>query len=240
MPPSLTIQNLSVRYGNEIALQQASLAVPAGELMALVGPSGCGKTSLLQSINRINANQPNCHVAGQVLLNGEPLSCKPEQLPALRRRIGMVFQQPNPFPMSIRENIHFPLRDVLEKTGLWHEVADRLNSSALALSGGQQQRLCIARALALTPEVLLLDEPCSALDPIASATVESLIASLKGDYTLLMVTHNLAQARRLADHVTVCWMESGCGCVVESDTRENIFLHSRHPVTRAYCAGECG
>jgi len=223
--------------------------------MAIVGPSGCGKSSLLKSINRINQAEPGCQVSGEVLLDGQAVCYKQEHLASVRRRIGMVFQQPNPFPLSIRENIHFPLRehgirkasardeilqDVLEKTGLWKEVSSRLNQSALTLSGGQQQRLCIARALALRPEVLLLDEPCSALDPIASATVEGLIESLKGEYTLLMVTHNLSQARRIAHHVTVCWVEKGCGCVVESDTRENIFLHPRHPVTRAYCAGECG
>jgi phosphate transport system ATP-binding protein len=255
MSPCLVIKDLSVSYDGKVALQRASFEVPAGELMALVGPSGCGKSSLLHSINRINASVPGCEVTGEVLLAGRPVSWAPEDLPALRRRVGMVFQQPNPFPLSIRENIHFPLRehgsrlrrqrdeimeDVLLRVGLWREVRDRLDGSALALSGGQQQRLCIARALALEPEVFLLDEPCSALDPMASAVVEELIGSLKGDYTILMVTHNLAQARRLADQVTVCWVQDGCGCVIESGASESIFINGHHPVTRAYCAGECG
>ena len=166
----------------------------------------------------------------------------------------MVFQQPNPFPLSIIDNLRFPLsehgvprrdRDALAEqalraVGLWEEVKGRLHQSALGLSGGQQQRLCIARALVLEPQVLLLDEPCSALDPVSSKVVEELIVSLKGRYTLLMVTHNLAQARRIADSVTVCWVEAGCGCVVESNGCRQVFEHPSHPITAAYCAGEAG
>ena len=172
----------------------------------------------------------------------------------LRRRIGMVFQQPNPFPLSIIDNLRFPLAEhgvprrerdrraeqVLRAVGLWEEVKGRLSQSALGLSGGQQQRLCIARALVLEPQVLLLDEPCSALDPVSSKVVEELIVSLKGRYTLLMVTHNLAQARRIADSVTVCWMQEGCGCVVESNACHLVFEHPSHPITAAYCAGAAG
>ncbi|WP_303759933.1 phosphate ABC transporter ATP-binding protein [Alcanivorax jadensis] len=251
--PTLELQQVSVYYGNQAAIEQASLSVQAGELMALVGPSGCGKSSLLASINRMTDGIPACRVSGTILLGGEALSAS-QDATALRRRIGMVFQQPNPFPLSIIDNLRFPLAEhgvprrerdtraeqALRAVGLWEEVKDRLSQSALGLSGGQQQRLCIARALVLEPQVLLLDEPCSALDPVSSKVVEELIVSLKGRYTLLMVTHNLAQARRIADSVTVCWMQEGCGCVVESNGCRQVFEHPSHPITAAYCAGEAG
>ena len=254
-PPSIHITNLSVHYGDQVALHDASLQVESGRLMALVGPSGCGKSSLLRCVNRLNDSIDNCRVRGRILLNDLDLSGADISLVDLRRRVGMLFQQPNPFPLSIRDNLIFPLREhglrnkreladrcehYLRAVGLWTEVADSLGRSALALSGGQQQRLCLARTLALQPQVLLLDEPCSALDPIASETVEQLIASLRGQFTILMVTHNLAQARRLADDVTVCWVDQGCGCVLESGSREHIFIHASHPLTRAYCGGEKG
>ena len=196
---------------------------------------------------------PGCRVSGRVLLGGEVVSARHDSA-TLRRQIGMVFQQPNPFPLSIIDNLRFPLSEhgvprrerdgraeqALRAVGLWEEVKGRLHQSALGLSGGQQQRLCIARALVLQPRVLLLDEPCSALDPVSSKVVEELIVSLKGRYTLLMVTHNLAQARRIADSVTVCWMQEGCGCVVESNGCRQVFEHPSHPITAAYCAGEAG
>lgn len=249
--PELTLENVQVRYGSKVAIAGASFQVESGTLMALVGPSGCGKSSLLASINRMTDSIPGCTATGRVLVGGRDSR---EDIHVLRRTVGMVFQQPNPFPLSIIDNLVFPLAEhgvprgeradraeqVLRDVGLWPEVRDRLGESALTLSGGQQQRLCIARALVLEPGVLLLDEPCSALDPVASATVEDLIQSLKGDYTQLMVTHNLAQARRLADRVTVCWVDNDCGCVVESGAREQIFDAPEHPITRAYCAGECG
>jgi len=208
----------------------------------------------LNSINRMTDMVPECRVTGSVCIGGSEIHAADMDITTLRRRIGMVFQQPNPFPISIAENLCFPLRehgypkheinqrcrDALEAVGLWSEVQDRLNKSALSLSGGQQQRLCIARALVLEPEVILLDEPCSALDPFATEVIENLIVSLKGHYTLLMVTHNLAQARRVADHVTVCWVDDECGCVVESGSHESIFINSNNPVTRAYCRGERG
>ena len=251
--PTLELQQVSVYYGNQAAIEQASLSVRAGELMALVGPSGCGKSSLLASINRMTDGIPGCRVSGTVLLGGDALSAS-QDAATLRRRIGMVFQQPNPFPLSIIDNLRFPLAEhgvprrerdrraeqVLRAVGLWEEVKGRLSQSALGLSGGQQQRLCIARALVLEPQVLLLDEPCSALDPVSSKVVEELIVSLKGRYTLLMVTHNLAQARRIADSVTVCWMQEGCGCVVESNACHLVFEHPSHPITAAYCAGAAG
>lgn len=254
-PPGIEISQVSVSYNGKAVIRNASLAVPAGELMALVGPSGCGKTSLLYSVNRMTDSIPGCEVSGGVWLGGQNILDPGVPVLPIRRRIGLVFQQPNPFPLSIAENIRFPLREhglrdrgrlhermekVLQAVGLWDEVRDRLDKPALSLSGGQQQRLCMARALVLEPEVLLLDEPCSALDPIAGEVIERLIVELKGRYTLLMVTHNLAQARRIADHVTVCWVDDQCGCVVESGSRESIFVNSSHPVTRAYCCGDKG
>ena len=253
--PTITVQNLSVSYGNSQAIANASLTIPGGSLMALVGPSGCGKTSLLNSINRMTDLIPGCRVAGDVMIGDMTVYDAATDTDVLRQRVGMVFQQPNPFPLSIAENIRFPLREhgvhkrseleertaaVLQRVGLWGEVEDRLHTPALSLSGGQQQRLCIARALVLEPEVLLLDEPCSALDPIATEVIEQLIVELKGQYTLLTVTHNLAQARRIADHVTVCWVDGQCGCVIETGTREGIFVNSRHPITQAYCCGAAG
>ncbi len=252
--PDISIRELSVRYGDEAAITNATLQVPGGSLMAIVGPSGCGKTSLLRAINRMTDTIEGCRVQGRVTIGSLDIYKPSVDVVDLRRRVGMVFQQPNPFPLSIAENIRFPLREhgvrrkeldermqrVLDAVGLWNEVKDRLNSPATALSGGQQQRLCLARALSLEPEVLLLDEPCSALDPMAIETIERLILRLRGKYTLLMVTHNLAQARRVADHVTVCWVDGNCGCVVESGSRESIFINSNHPVTRAYCRGDKG
>ncbi|TXI31747.1 MAG: phosphate ABC transporter ATP-binding protein [Aquipseudomonas alcaligenes] len=252
-PPSLSIQGLSVHYGEQGALLGASLEVAPGELMAVVGPSGCGKSSLLSAVNRMSDLVPGARVNGRVLIDGEDVLSGAVDVQALRRQVGMVFQQPNPFPLSIAENILFALREhgvrnktelqgrmeqALRATGLWNEVRERLHKPALGLSGGQQQRLCFARALALEPSVLLLDEPCSALDPIASATVEGLIDSLKGRYTLLMVTHNLAQARRLADHVAVCWVRDGCGCVLDSGPACELFESVRDPLAHRYLNGQ--
>lgn len=251
-PPSLSIQNLSVHYGEQGALLGASLEVAPGELMAVVGPSGCGKSSLLAAVNRLSDLVPGARVSGRVLIDGRDVLGGAVDVQALRRQVGMLFQQPNPFPLSIAENILFALREhgvrdkaelhgrmeqALQATGLWSEVCDRLQNPALGLSGGQQQRLCFARALALEPRVLLLDEPCSALDPIASARVEGLIDSLKGHYSLLMVTHNLAQARRLADHVAVCWVRDGCGCVLDSGPAGELFESTRDPLAHRYLNG---
>lgn len=251
-PPSLRIENLSVHYGEQGALLGASLEVAPGELMAVVGPSGCGKSSLLAAVNRMSDLVPGARVSGRVLIDGENVLAAGMDMQRLRRQVGMVFQQPNPFPLSIAENILFALREhgvrdrhelhermqsALQATGLWNEVDTRLDKPALGLSGGQQQRLCFARALALEPRVLLLDEPCSALDPIASATVEALIDSLKGRYTLLMVTHNLAQARRLADHVAVCWVRDGCGCVLDSGPVGRLFDGTCDPLAQRYLNG---
>lgn len=252
-PPRLMLEAVSVYYGDHTAIHNANLAVEPGEVMALVGPSGCGKTSLLNAINRMSVLVAGCRVSGRIRLDDLDTAVLDDR--TLRRRVGMVFQKPNPFPLSVRENIAFPLREhglrrrrqwmpvvetVLKEVGLWSEVAGRLDAPATALSGGQQQRLCIARALALKPDVLLFDEPCSALDPIAAKRVEDLIVNLKGRYTVLMVTHNLAQARRVADTVAVCWMDSGCGCVIETGPTHKVFDTPQHPVAAAYCSGEAG
>lgn len=251
--PSLVLESVSVSYGEQVAISDASLQVQPGELMALVGPSGCGKSSLLATINRMSDGVSGCRVGGKIWLDDEDIRQRGD-LVALRKQVGMVFQQPNPFPLSIIDNLLFPLAEhrvprsqrraraeqALRDVGLWEEVKGRLSQPALGLSGGQQQRLCIARTLVLEPQVLLLDEPCSALDPVSSRVVEALIRSLKGRYTILMVTHNLAQARRLADSVTVCWLEGQCGCVVESNGCEQVFENPAHPITAAYCVGEAG
>ncbi len=254
-PPGLALDEITIRYGEHIAISHATLEVWPGDLMALVGPSGCGKTSLLNSINRMSDLIPGCTVTGSIRIGTCDVRATGTNLTALRRCVGMVFQQPNPFPLSIADNIRFPLREhgvrdrkemharteeALKVVGLWEEVKGRMHQSALALSGGQQQRLCIARALALSPEVLLFDEPCSALDPISAEVIETLITRLKGRYTILMVTHNLAQARRLADTVAVCWVSEGCGCVVETGSCDAVFERPAHPVTRAYCGGQVG
>lgn len=253
--PRIDMDRVSVYYGDFCAINRASLAVEPGRIMALVGPSGCGKTSLLHSINRLTDLVPSCRVQGHITIGDLTVHDPTTQLATLRRRAGTVFQHPNPFPLSIADNIRFPLREhglrrrslldekvayYMKAVGLWQEVGDRLDAPALSLSGGQQQRLCLARTLSMEPDVLLLDEPCSSLDPIATETIEALIKRLRGHYTILLVTHNLAQARRIADAVTVCWVDDGCGCVVESGSREAIFVNASHPVTRAYCRGEAG
>lgn len=253
--PSITLKQVTIRYNDTIALENANLNIPAGQITALVGPSGCGKSSLLASINRMTDTISHCRVSGEIMVGNENILHPETDLSLLRRHVGMVFQQPNPFPLSIEENIRFPLKEhgirdddiineiietVLRQVGLWDEVKDRLKKNALQLSGGQQQRLCIARCLALKPKVILFDEPCSALDPISSSTVEELIKQLTPDYTVLMVTHNLAQARRIADHAAVCWVQSGCGCIIESGDTESIFERSIHPITRAFCHGDRG
>lgn len=213
--PIIQVKNLSLRYGDKIALDNVTLDVFKGCITALIGPSGCGKTSFLSAINRLTDLIPGCSINGRILINGQDIHAANNNVQALRRNIGMVFQKPTPFPLSVRRNLSLPLNEhgvikksevaaiieqVLQDVGLWGEVCDSLDTPALSLSGGQQQRLCIARALALNPEILLMDEPCSALDPIASGVVEDLINRLQGRYTIVIVTHNLAQARRIANY----------------------------------------
>ncbi|WP_315787088.1 phosphate ABC transporter ATP-binding protein [Fischerella sp. JS2] len=248
-------ENLTLQYGQKTAFANVNLSVNAGKILALVGPSGCGKTSFLSCLNRLTDMIPQCRVKGRIRIgNLEVLSTKTNPI-ALRRQVGMIFQKPNPFPLSIWKNLELPLREhgirdrhqidaiietSLKDVGLWDEVKDRLQTSALALSGGQQQRLCIARALGLQPQVLLLDEPCSALDPISSAVVEDLITSLRQRYTLLIVTHNLAQAKRIADKVALFWVQEGVGKLIESGSVQQIFEYPQHPLTAAYVTGARG
>ncbi len=248
-------ENLTLRYGTRPALEGVTLSVARGRVTALLGPSGCGKTSFLNCLNRLTDLIPTCRVSGR-LRAGEVEVLNPRtDVLALRRRVGMIFQKPNPFPFSVRRNLEFPLREhgirdrrlleqkvetALRDVGLWDEVKDRLNSAAPALSGGQQQRLCLARALALEPEALLLDEPCSALDPLSGGVVEDLIVRLRGRYTLLVVTHNLAQARRIADDVALFWIQEGAGRLIESGPVRQVFEAPRQAITADYVAGVRG
>ena len=247
--------NLSITYHNQLALQSVNLEINKGCITALVGPSGCGKTSFLMSINRLTDLIPGCQVTGQLHLHESDILAPTTNLLHLRRTIGMIFQKPTVFPFSVKKNLELPLREpgkharatweamietTLQQVGLWDEVKDRLNHPAQVLSGGQQQRLCLARALILSPEVLLLDEPCSALDPLSSGIVEDLILSLRGRYTMIIVTHNLAQARRMADHVALFWSVDGIGQLIETGSAQSIFDSPRHELTAAYISGARG
>ena len=253
--PRMQIADVSVRYGARTVLDQVTLDIHRGCITALIGPSGCGKTSFLSTLNRLTDLVPGAQVTGKVLLDGENIFDPKLDLMGLRRRIGMIFQRPNPFPLSIRRNLELPLKEhgvrgkavlaekmeaALRAVGLWEEVGDRLDASALALSGGQQQRLCIARALVLEPEVLLMDEPCSSLDPISSAVVEELILKLRGRYTVVIVTHNLAQARRIANYAAFFWMRERVGKLIEFDRCQQLFDAPKHELTAAYVSGARG
>jgi len=248
----IRVTNLSVSYGNHPALKDVTLDIYRGCITALIGPSGCGKTSFLSALNRLTDLIPGCRVEGGIRIDGQDILSPCLDVSALRREVGMIFQKPNPFPLSIRRNIEMPLREhgmkkradldeklerVLTDVGLWAEVKDRLDKPALALSGGQQQRLCIARALALEPSVLLMDEPCSALDPIASGIVEDMIAQLKGRYTVVIVTHNLAQAKRIANYAAFFWLRERIGTLVEFGQCRQIFEAPAHDLTAAYVTG---
>lgn len=247
----LEVEDFSLWYADQQALWSCRLQVPRGKVTALIGPSGCGKSTLLRSVNRMNDLIDPVRIQGSMLLNGEPIYGDRVDVIELRKRIGMVFQKPNPFPMSVYENVVYPLRidgvrdretldeacqESLKGAGLWDEVKDRLGESALSLSGGQQQRLCIARAIAAQPEVLLLDEPCSALDPIATSKIEDLIDELKGDYTILMVTHNMQQASRASDYTAFMYL----GRMIEFGPTQDIFLQPRLPETEDYVTGRFG
>jgi phosphate transport system ATP-binding protein len=253
--PFLVTERLTLRYGDKTALADVSLPIARGRITALIGPSGCGKTSFLSCLNRLTDLIPGCAVTGSVRLGDLEVHGPRTDALELRRRVGMIFQKPNPFPFSVRRNLEFPLREhgtrdrarlqekvetALRDVGLWDEVKDRLDRPAQALSGGQQQRLCLARALALGPEALLLDEPCSALDPISSGVVEDLIARLRGQLTLVVVTHNLAQARRIADDAALFWVQDGAGRLVESGPVRQLFEGPRQKLTVDYVAGMRG
>jgi phosphate transport system ATP-binding protein len=245
------VKGFNLWYGPKQALFGIDMAVPTGQVTALIGPSGCGKSTLLRSVNRMNDLIPTVRYGGDMVLSGQSIYARETDVIELRKRIGMVFQKPNPFPMSIFENVVYALRvdgvrergvleEVCEKSlrgaGLWEEVKDRLKESGLSLSGGQQQRLCIARAIAGEPEVLLLDEPCSALDPIATARIEDLIGELKGRYTILIVTHNMQQASRTSDFTAFMYL----GRLVEFGPTGNIFLNPRLRETEDYVTGRFG
>ncbi|MDI9458632.1 phosphate ABC transporter ATP-binding protein PstB [Candidatus Darwinibacter acetoxidans] len=245
----VTINGLNVYYGQLQALREIRLGIPANEITAFIGPSGCGKSTMLKTLNRMNDLVPGCRIDGQVLLDGEDIFELDVNL--LRKRVGMVFQKPNPFPMSVYDNIAYGPRthgirgrarldDLVEQSlrsaAIWDEVKDRLHQSALRLSGGQQQRICIARALAVQPEVLLMDEPTSALDPISTAKIEELVSTLKEKYTVVIVTHNMQQALRIADR-TVFFLH---GEIVESGPTERLFSLPQDQRTEDYITGRFG
>ena len=252
---AIEVDNLSVSYKSKHALKTVSLHIPEGKITALIGASGCGKTSFLSCLNRTTELVPGAQIEGKIVIGKQDILSERVNLIALRRQVGMIFQQPNPFPMSVGKNITFPLREngvknveerheimerVLRDVGLWEEVKHRLKTSALSLSGGQKQRLCIARALALEPSILLLDEPCSALDPLSSGRVEDLIKHLKEKYTVVIVTHNLHQARRIADQVAFFWVQDGSGTLVEHGSVEKIFNNAENELTMNYICGARG
>ena len=249
--PCFEITDFNLWYGAKQALFDNTLLVPRGKITALIGPSGCGKSTLLRSMNRLNDLIESVKVRGDMRLNGDRIYEPGVDVIELRKRMGMVFQKPNPFPMSVFENVVYSLRidgerdkrvlrDVCEKAlrgaALWEEVKDRMEDSALGLSGGQQQRLCIARAIAADPEVLLMDEPCSALDPIATGRIEDLMEDLRGDYTIVIVTHNMQQASRTSDFTAFMYL----GRIVEFGPTSDLFQKPRLKETEDYITGRFG
>lgn len=251
LPKALEVQNLNLWYGDKHALHNINMGIPKGKVVAFIGPSGCGKSTLLRCFNRMNDLVDNCRIEGQILHEGVNIYDKSVNVAQLRRRIGMVFQKPNPFPKSIYENVAYGLRllgvknkvyidEVVEKSlrgaALWDEVKDRLDANGLSLSGGQQQRLVIARAIALEPDVLLLDEPCSALDPISTAKIEELLIELKERYTIVIVTHNMQQAARVSDYTAYMYL----GDLIEYDATDNIFTRPKRQETEDYITGRFG
>jgi phosphate transport system ATP-binding protein len=247
----LNIDRFCLFYGPKQALFDVTMPIPRGKITALIGPSGCGKSTLLRSVNRLNDLIDTVRITGEMRLNGDPIYGRSVDVIGLRKRMGMVFQKPNPFPMSIYENVVYPLRidgerdrrlldEVCERSlrgaALWDEVKDRMHESGLVLSGGQQQRLCIARAIAGDPEVLLLDEPCSALDPIATGKIEDLIQELKGVYSVLIVTHNMQQAARTSDYTAFMYL----GRVIEYGATNSLFTNPHVKDTQDYITGRFG
>ena len=252
MESKISISNLDFHYGSNQALYDINLEIPEREVMAFIGPSGCGKSTFLRTINRMNDTIPIAKVSGKVLIDGRDIYAPKTDVVSLRRKVGMVFQKSNPFPKSIFENVAYGIRingmhsnksDLEERvekalvdSALWNEVKDRLNTSAFGLSGGQQQRLCIARALAVRPEVILMDEPASALDPIATQKIEELIVELKKDYTIAIVTHNMQQAARVSDKTAFFML----GKLVEVNPTEVMFTNPEDKLTEDYITGRFG
>ncbi len=250
-PVKLAARHVNFRYGDEIALTDVSVSLYANRVTAIMGPSGCGKSTLLRTFNRMHELYPDQHVEGEILLDGANILTVESDVNVLRSRVGMVFQQPAPFPMSIYENVAFGIRlyerlpreelddrveAALRRAALWAEVKDMLSASGLGLSVGQQQRLCIARTIALEPEVILLDEPCSALDPASTEKIEETIAELKANHTIAIVTHNLQQAARLADYTAFMYL----GRLIEFGPTGQVFKSPRDARTRDYVAGQFG
>ncbi len=250
--PIVDIRDLNFYYGQKRALESITLGIRPNIVTAFIGPSGCGKSTLLRTLNRMNDIIPGARVEGSVRIDGDDIYAPSTDVVRLRRRVGMVFQKSNPFPKSIFENVAYGLRinglardrsalqarveDSLQAAALWEEVKDRLHESALALSGGQQQRLCIARALAIQPEILLMDEPASALDPIATQRIEELVYQLKARYTIIIVTHNMQQAARVSDETAFFWL----GRLVESAPTNRLFTNPAEKLTEDYVTGRFG
>ncbi len=248
----IAANNVNVFYGAKQAIENVSVNIATEHVTAFIGPSGCGKSTLLRALNRMNDTIPGCRVDGQITLDGEDIYGGTMDVVQLRARVGMVFQKPNPFPKSIYENVAYGPRihglasgktemdaiveKSLKRAGLWEEVKDRLTDAGTALSGGQQQRLCIARAVAVSPEVILMDEPCSALDPIATARIEELIDELKGRYAIVIVTHSMQQAARVSDRTAFFHL----GKIVEYGETEQIFQNPREKRTQDYITGRYG
>jgi phosphate transport system ATP-binding protein len=249
--PVLETERFNFWYGTAHALHDITMKIAVGKITAIIGPSGCGKSTLLRSINRLNDLLTDIHYSGDICLNADSIYGKGVDVIELRKRMGMVFQKSNPFPMSVYENVVYPLRvdgerrkqvldEVVERSlrgaALWDEVKDRLQNSALGLSGGQQQRLCIARAIAGEPEVLLMDEPCSALDPLATGKIEELMQELRGEYSIVIVTHNMQQAARVSDYTAFMYL----GRLIEYGPTSEIFLKPHLPETGDYVTGRFG
>ncbi len=249
--PLVEVEGLSLFYGTKQALREINMNIPRRKVTAFIGPSGCGKSTLLRCFNRLNDLVDGCRIEGNISINGKSIFGPDVDITDLRKRVGMVFQKSNPFPKSVYENVAYGARIAgvnkrsvldelveknLKRAALWDEVSDRLNDSAMGLSGGQQQRLCIARAIAVEPDVLLMDEPCSALDPIATAKIEDLITELKDRFTIVIVTHNMQQASRVSDYTAFMYM----GDIVEFDSTEKIFLNPARKHTEDYVSGKFG
>jgi phosphate transport system ATP-binding protein len=249
---AIDVERLNFFYGAKRALEEITVRIPAHLVTAFIGPSGCGKSTFLRTLNRMNDIIPGTRVEGRVVIEGRDIYAPGIDVVALRRRVGMVFQKSNPFPKTIFENVAYGVRinglarsrpelherveDSLRSAAIWDEVKDRLHDSALALSGGQQQRLCIARALAVTPEILLMDEPASALDPIATQRIEELIYTLKSRYTIVIVTHNMQQAARVSDRTAFFWL----GRLVEYGATDQLFTNPAEKLTEDYVTGRFG